>query len=264
MKKLLILFTALSFIAISCSSEDGSSSGDTSVLPQTISFIYPGAYLGRNGTSTLSFNGNKIVSTINEYSKTVFTYTGDVITKQEVFDVDEQGKETKTDEVVYTYENGKLKTRIFKENITDQYPDGYYIEKVVYNHISNESISFINYNVDRDTKAEIKSSEGSLTYKNGNLIKEQRTSNSVTITREYEYDTKNNPLKNVAGFKLLLNEISEVGQNNVVKTTAKSSEHSNTAVYLTTYDYNDKDYPTKHTSYDSWGVSIEYEMYFTY
>ena|SRR6218665_1546395 len=264
MKKLVILFTGLSLIISSCTSEDGAESGDTSVLPKTISYKYPNIYLGTNTTSRLTYNGNKIVNSIDEDSKTVFTYTGDLITKQEVFDVDQQGKETKADEAVYTYENGKLKNRIFKEGITSKYPDGQYILKTIYNHTSNESISYINYKVDKDSKAEIKSSEGNLTYKNGNLIKEQITSNSVTVTRDYDYDAKNNSLRNVTGFSLLLNEISEIGRNNIVKTTFKSSEHSNTAIYLTSYIYNDKDYPTRFTSYDSSGVSIEYEIEYTY
>ncbi|WP_289665362.1 hypothetical protein [Flavobacterium panacagri] len=264
MKKLVILFTALFFGMSSCSSEDGASSGDTSILPKTISYVYPNIYLGTNTTSTLTYSGNKIISSIDEDSKTLFTYTGDLITKQEVFDIDEKGKETKTAEAVYTYENGKLKTRVFKEDITAQYPDGEYIIKTVYNHISNESISFINYLVDKNTKAEIKDSEGSLTYKNGNLIKEQITSSTSTVSRDYEYDVKNNPLRNVTGFNLLLNEISEIGRNNSVKTTFKTSENSNTGVYLTSYIYNDKDYPTKQTSYDGSGVSIEYEIEYTY
>lgn len=148
------------------------------------------------------------MSSTDENSKTIFTYTGDVITKQEVFDVDQQGKETKTDEAVYTYENGKLKTRIFREGITAQYPDGEYIAKTVYNHASNGTISYINYQVDNKTKAETKDSEGILTYENGNLVKHQ-LGNSTYV---YEYDTKNNPLKNILSFDLLLNEISEIGK----------------------------------------------------
>ncbi|MCR4033370.1 MULTISPECIES: hypothetical protein [Flavobacterium] len=263
MKKLLLLFTVFSLIIISCSSDDSSSSEDKSVLPKTISYIYPSIYLGTNTKSTLSYNGNKIVNSTDEDSKTVFTYTGDLITKQEVFEVDRQGKETKTDEAVYTYENGKLKTRIFKESITAQYPDGEYIEKVVYTHASNESISYVNYSVDKNTKAELKTSEGVLTYKDGNLIKEQRTTSSGTATRDYEYDGKNNPLKNILGFSELLNEISDIGRGNVVKTTLKPSGSSTVVTYLTSYIYNDKNFPTKHTSYAS-DASIEYEIEYTY
>ena len=98
MKKILAIFTVLSLIASSCTSEENSNSEDKSILPKTISYVYPNGILGKNHTSTLTYNGNKIVSSVKSDSKTVFTYTGDVITKQEVFDVDAQGKETKTKE----------------------------------------------------------------------------------------------------------------------------------------------------------------------
>jgi len=259
LKKILAIFTVLSLIASSCSSEENSNSEEKLILPKTISYVYPNIYLGTNTKSTLSYDGNKIVSSVDENSKTIFTYTGDVITKQEVFDVDLQGKETKTDEAIYTYENGKLKTRIFKEGISSQYADGEYIQKAVYTHSSNGTISYINYQVDKITKVETKDSEGVLTYENGNLVK-HKIGNTTYV---YEYDAKNNPLKNVLGFNLLLNEISAIGRNNVVKTTFNSSQNSNTGIYLTTYIYSDKDYPTKQTSYSS-GTSIEYEIEYTY
>ncbi|MCV2486535.1 hypothetical protein OD917_16500 [Flavobacterium sp. SH_e] len=265
MNKVLYLFGALTLLLSSCSSDENSSSGENdSTLPKTISYIYPNPQLGTNVKNTVTYNGNKIVSITSEGSKSIFTYDGNVIIKQEVFDVDGSGKETKNEEVSYVYENGKLKTRLLKEDITTEYPDGYYIDKVVYTHTSNEIISYVNYSVDKDTKAETKSSEGTLTYKDGNLVKEEQKSNSVTVTSDYEYDTKNNPLKNILGFNLLLNEIGEFGKNNIVKTTRKSSEYPNAAVYLTTYHYNDKNYPTRHTSFDGGGKDIEYEIEYTY
>jgi hypothetical protein len=132
MKKLLCLFGASALVLTSCSSDDNSnSSEDTSVLPKTISYTYPD-FPGDNSKSTITYSGNKIVSSVEEDSKTVFTYDGNVITKQEQFDVDAKGKETKDTEVLYTYENGKLKTRTIKENFTTQYPNGQYIDKTVY------------------------------------------------------------------------------------------------------------------------------------
>lgn len=268
MKKLLLIFIAFTTLLASCSNDENSSpedpSEDASVFPKTISYIYPNTYLGTNSTSTLKFDGNKIVSSVESDSKTIFTYSGDFITKQEVFDLDQAGNETKDSEVVYSYENGKLKTRIFKENITVNYPDGQYIEKVVYTHNSNELISYITYLVDKNTKVETKTSEGALTYNDGNLVKVQQKFSSSTTTSVYEYDKKHNPLKNILGFNLLLNEISDAGKNNIVKTTRTSTDNPNTAVFVTNYIYNDSDYPTRHTSFDGGGKSIEYEIEYTY
>lgn len=262
MKKFLSLFFTLTLVFTSCSSDESSSPEDNSVLPKTISYTYPDIFLGTNSISTNTYNGNKIISSVKNDSKKVFTYNGDKIIKQEQFDINELGNEIKSAEVEYTYENGKLKTRIFKEDISAAYPDGEYIEKIVYIH-SSSLISYINYNVNKNTKEEIKSGEGTLTYKDGNLIKEVQISGSSTRTRTYEYDTKHNPLKNILGFDLLLNEITEFGKNNVIKTTSISSDFPTPANYITTYIYNDSDYPTKKTSL-SGGGSVEYEVEYTY
>ncbi|MBF4466787.1 hypothetical protein [Flavobacterium sp. LC2016-12] len=266
MKKLLLFFIALNLVLTSCSNDDNSPNGgtsteDTSILPKTISYIYPSVYLGTNSKSTLTYDGNKLLSSIKDGSKTIFTYNGNVIVKQEKFNIDTKGVETKDTEVLYTYQNNRLKTRIIREEFSTQFPDGQFIDKTVYTHTSQNLSSFTRYSVDPGTKKETKGSEGNLTYKDGNLVKIEQINDSSTATRTYEYDTKNNPLKNILGFDLLLNEISEFGKNNIVKTTAGTVD---TTSYLTTYIYNDKNYPTKHTSFAGDGKSIEYEIEYTY
>ncbi|SMO87445.1 hypothetical protein SAMN06265220_105102 [Flavobacterium nitrogenifigens] len=264
MKKQLWLFGVLALLLTACSSDEKSSSEEIdSTLPKNISYIYPSPELGTNSKTTASYNGNKIVSLLKDDSKTVFTYDGDVIVKQEEFDI-ENGKEIKNEEVSYSYENGKLKTRVFRERISAEYPDGYFIEKVVYTHNSNGTVSYINYTVDNVKKTESKDGEGTLTYKDGNLIKEEQKSGSSTATLVFEYDSKKNPLKNILGFNLLLNEIDGFGTNNIVKTTRTTTEFPNPSVYLTTYIYNEASYPTRHTSFDGGGKNIEYEIEYAY
>lgn len=264
MKIKLFFFSAFALLLSSCSSDENSPSQEIdSTLPKTISYIYPSVYLGTNSKETLTYNGNKIVTIVREDSKTVFTYNGDVIIKEEVFDI-ENGKEIKNEEVSYSYENGKLKTRIFRESISAEYPDGYFIEKVVYTHNSNGTVSYINYDVENIKKTETKSAEGTLTYKDGNLIKiEEKSGSSATILL-FEYDSKKNPLKNILGFNLLLNEIDGFGNNNIVKTTKTTTEFPNPSVYVTSYIYNDASYPTRHTSFDGGGKNIEYEIEYAY
>jgi len=268
MKNLLLLFSALTLVLTSCANDDNSSNNNnaaegTSILPKTISYIYPSIYLGTNSKSTLSYDGNKMLSSIKDGSKTIFTYTGNVITKQQQFDVDSKGVETKDIEVVYTYENGKLKTRVTRESFTAKYPNGEYIGKTVYTHTSNDIISYINYSINPDTQLETKSSEGTLNYKEGNLVKDQFANGINVSTRIYEYDNKNNPLKNILGLDLLLKE-TECSTNNIVKITRTDSGLPDSHVYLSSYIYNDKDYPTKQTSFAGDGKSIEYEIEYTY
>ncbi|SEP22528.1 hypothetical protein SAMN05444671_0246 [Flavobacterium sp. CF108] len=259
MKKILF-FSALALIFASCSSDDNSTSEeDTSILPKTISFIFPNEQLGTNSTGTLVYNGNKIVSLTREHLKVVYTYEGNMITKQQQFDLDLQGNEEKSKEVVYTYENGKLKTRVFKEGFSDNNSEALSIDKNVYTYVSNSLVSYINYSA-----SNIKQGEGSLELKDGNIIKEIRNFGTSKSTTTYEYDTKFNVLRNVLGFDLLFNEIDGFGKNNITKTTRISTEFPNPAVYLKSYMYNENGYPTKTTLYDNSGTSIEYEIKYTY
>ncbi|SNR51619.1 hypothetical protein [Flavobacterium sp. ov086] len=264
MKNLLLLFSALTLLLTSCSNDDNdSSTEDTSILPKTISYIYPSADLGTNTKNTLTYDGNKIVSSISAISKVIFTYTGNVITKQQLFDVDSKGLETKDMETEYAYENGKLKTRITRQYFTTQYPNGQYVGKTVYTHVSNNLISYIDYTVDADTKIETKISEGTFIYKDSNLIEDKNVRGVSSSTRTYEYDTKNNPLKNILGLDLLLKE-TEISSNNILKIRRVDSELPDSSIYLTNYIYNDKDFPTKQTSLAGDGKSIEYEIEYTY
>ncbi len=258
MKNLLLLFSALTLLLTSCSSDDNNSSEDKSILPKTISFIFPNAQLGTNSIGTLIYEGNKIVSLTREDSKTVYTYDGNSIVKQEQFDLSSQGTAIKNKEVEYTYEKGKLKTRLFKI-FQDGDSKPYLISKTVYTHTSDVLVNYVNY-----SSSGIKEGEGSFEFKNGNIIKEIQISGTLTTTTTHEYDAKNNPLKNIAGFNLLLNEIDGFGNNNITKTTRVMTEYPNPSVYLQTYIYNENGYPAKATSFDGGGISVEYEREYTY
>lgn len=270
MKKLLYLFTASLFVLSSCSSDNDDLSPtlpieEISILPKTISYIYPSDFFGTNSKSTITYSGNKILSIVDENSKTTYTYDGGLITKQEQFSINAQGKEVKAKEVVYLYENGKLKTRIYKTRISEDRPNGY-ITKTIYTHNQDGTISYIVYDVDSITQVEKKQGTGKLIYKDGNLIKSETNNISISFgngIRVYEYDTKKNPLKNILGFSLLLDEVDDCGKNNVIKITRTSDEFSSPSVYITTYIYDDNGYPNRHTSFTGGGV-IEYEIEYTY
>jgi len=48
---------------------------------------------------------------------------------------------------------------------------------------------------DNVKKTETKSAEGTLTYKDGNIIKAEEKTGSSTTTLLFDYDSKKNPLK---------------------------------------------------------------------
>jgi hypothetical protein len=270
MKKLLYLFTASLVVLTSCSSNDDSytaPSEDTSILPKTITSIFPSDFFETTSKSIATYNGNKISSIISEGVITIFTYEGNIITKKEQFAIDAQGKETKTTEYLYTYENGKLKSRSLKIGIASMDSNDRYIIKTIYTHNQDGTIDYIESSINSNTQVETKQRIGKLTYKDGNLIKSEVKESLFVFEngiRVFEYDAKNNPLKNVLGFSLLLDEISNYGNNNVVKITSTRPDYANPTVFLRTYIYNDNDYPLRYTSFSGDGKSIEYEIEYTY
>lgn len=245
MKKQLCLFVVAALTLTSCSSEGNSEDDANVVLPKTVSYKYSDAP-GDNDSSTIIYDGNKIVSasyTAND--KEVYTYTGNLITKIE--DFAEEGNISSKNEI--TYENGKLKIDVLTEIASDRT----YISKRVYTYNANGTISFINYSVDPTTKVETKSSEGILTFVNGNLTNKTENFESYTYTKTYEYDAKNNPFKNILGFNLLIDNETSASLNNVTKLTTvyKRGEEITTNIFNSVYEYNDKAYPTKQTQTDS-------------
>ena len=238
MKKILCLFGALTLVLVSCSSDDENS--ENLILPKTVTYKYSDAE-GDNDKAVVLYNGNKIVSASYSVSdKEVYTYIGDFITKIE--DFASEGNISSTNE--FTYENGKLKIDL----LTEISGDHTYISKTVYTHNNDGTISYVTYS-DINTTDENKTSEGVLTYSNGNLVK--KTNNyegGSSYSKTYEYDTKNNPFKNVLGYNLLIDYDTTVNLNNVTKMTNvydNGGAGGSTNVFTYTYEYNDMGYPVK-------------------
>lgn len=247
MKKKLCLFIALALTIISCSNDDNSSSENNLILPKKISYTYPDSP-DENYESIITYDGNKIKS-INDVSTIrKFIYDGNLIVKQLKFAVDSQGKETKIRETNYTYANGKLVSKIFALSFSETEPNGSYSSKTVYTHNTDGTISYIQYlpnSTDIDYKA-------ILIYDNKNLIKREISFiNDPNYEKEidaYEYDSKNNPLKNILGFDLLIEEISDFGNNNILKMTRTTNNEPSSVVVQGNYLYNENNYPLKNNS----------------
>uniref|UniRef100_UPI0028ACA277 hypothetical protein n=1 Tax=Chishuiella sp. TaxID=1969467 RepID=UPI0028ACA277 len=248
MKKIL-LFTFIVGTLFSCSNDDNS--GDTnnntetenSILPVKTVYTTPkGDY---SSISTISYDGNKIkeinitYSGIENYStKSVYQYTGDLITK--ISEYDKNGDEDMVRE--YTYQNGKVSTLVTTEwDRGNPAGDKKYVatskfEWIDDNHLK-ETITYDNSNA-------IYSQEYFRV--NGNIVKtiySGSNSNENIIT----YDDKNNPLQNIIGYKLIsFNEDLYSSKNNPIK--RESLYNSNVSdVTLYTYEYNSNTYPSKVT-----------------
>jgi hypothetical protein len=228
MKKFALAFSVLLLILSSCSKSDTTTQDPILVKKM----IETDSKTGDSYILTFTYNGNKIESTSSTGStpsKDVYTYSGDLITKIDTYDT----KNTIGVTQDYTYLNGKLSTYIYSSpSITFKY-------KVVYINNNDGTISFAKSTIYTAPNSEVRTSEGKYTFLNNNFIKSEITGNTGE-TINYEYDNKNNPMKNILGFNLLLsNDNQETSVNNWTKSTS---------IYGTVtpvYTYNSNNYPTK-------------------
>lgn len=264
MKKIFFLFSFSLLVLASCSNDDNSTTDSvTSILPKTVIYTYP-SYPSENSISTFVYNGNKIVSSKNEIGRTDYTYDGNVIVKATGY-VIVSGKDVKSYEGLYTYLNNKLTTYSYAEGFTAQFPEGQRRGRSVYTYNSDGTVKRESYSTDTTTGIEYKGYFTTVsTFVSGNLVKAVTTSeapgSNYVSTDVYEYDSKKNPLRNVLGFNLLLDDKGKYSVNNIVKHTTSSVNGPGVPgpyVYQTEYAYDTNGYPTKATVYQKDGVTID-------
>lgn len=266
MKKILFYFLSVSlFILTSCSNDNSDNDQDTnSVLPKAIKFINE-TDLSKSDITTISYDGNKIVNVLSENEKIAYTYEGDKIVNEVKYYL-ENGKEKMYCNLLYTYENNRLKTVetvVYGEDI-----------RYVYIYNSDGTVTIETYNLDKKSAKELKKTENKvLTFINGNLSKSVSnwgdSYDDVVTTCRYDYDTNNSAFKNVLGLSLLLDQAnfgSELNiscTNNIKKVNAYSRQGPSSDIqfepHLNTmeYKYNKKGYPIKKTTTDYTGKIIE-------
>jgi YD repeat-containing protein len=236
MKKLLYLFCASLLVMTSCSSDDNNSSDSASSIVVKKRVVVSG---NETYTDTYTYSGTKIASMVGaDGSKTNYTYTGDVITKIEEFD-DKGVIDTTTE---YTYANGKLASSLEKDSSED------YNYKTVYTYNTDGTVSFADFMMNKTTGALVDDggTVGKYTYSAGNLVKKVYSYYGFEHTNIFEYDTKNNPLKNITGIGLLLELEDSNSANNTVKETSTNSTIS--TITATTYTYDANGFPIEENS----------------
>lgn len=256
MKKITILVVVFVLILMSCSKDNqqDSSTSNASVLPKKSITTESDGVSNITTTTNFIYDGNKIVQ-VNGLEKTIYTYTGDLITKEEHYT-----GTVLTDFKVYEYENNKLKSEIITENNTGVTGIVSTIKtKRIYIQNANQIITQETYSIDIETGLETKKDDVNVkTFLNGNLIKEVRSSsydnanggkNIYTTTSTYEYDSKNNLSKNILGSDKLI-DFADCSLNNVVKETRFSETNGipNPILdYTRSYEfkYNLDGYPTE-------------------
>lgn len=197
--------------------------------------------------SVFTYLEHQISSTDNSKQNIVYTYTEGLITK-----IVNYNKESKLKVVLqYSYKEEKL------VKVTSS--EGYVI---YYTPNSNGTVFYEKKTIDSENQ-EHKVYHGVLSFKNENLVKDERvfdnvSSNTVsTSNTTFEYDAFNNPYFSILGYDKLLDQGALISKNNVVMTVAETTiveagqTISSANLYGTTFKYDADDYPTEQVSESS-------------
>jgi hypothetical protein len=221
MKKIVCLLSITFLMLQSCSSGDGSGNSSQGVLLKKV--------LGADGSfCNYSYNGNKLLKmTWNDGTSRVISYTGNLITRSEIRDANN------------TF-NGEFDTMSYSNGQLIQYKNYYnnillFKDDFNYNVDGSRTITEMAYN---DITGIYQGTSFSKQYFDsvGNIIKIEHlnSTNVITSTEIYLYDTMNNPMKNITGWTN-----GPWGSTGLVNNLI-----NNTSIgYTYSYQYNNQGYP---------------------
>lgn len=234
---LLLFFSFFVFTLTSCTN-------DTDESFKLLTKVVETTNKGTSQTYLYAYNGNQIVSIDGSEDRTDFTYTEGLITKIVTLN--------KTNQLLETNEYSYLEGKLVKVESLGNY-------RINYIHNSDKTVSYEKFTIGSGNQ-EVKEFHGTLYFENENLIKEERTLDNTTvgITSNYsisfDYDSNNNPLYNILGFKKLLDYMETISSNNslintVITTTANGDQVISSAnFYKSSFKYDSDNYPTEQIS----------------
>ena len=259
MKNLLVFFvSAVSMFIISCSN-------DTNQFPITNQDIQ----LTQNGNKLRkavlkNASGVEVSNQIYEYvgnklSKIVFSdgsynqfyYTGDLITKAEAY---QNNSISSTGYYQYNTENKLAQKVSYSGN------SGY---KTTYVYNTDNTVTVTEYTGDLINQNTVYK-----TYKaflnNNVMIKRENVNSGITYTKEYTYDTKNNPLNAILGYdKLIAYEVgATVCPNNLIRIDYSQSNTSVAGNTTNSIEYNSFNFPTLDKEYNNGTLNYIKEYYY--
>lgn len=241
MKKLLYLFSAIALTLTSCSSDDDSNNSSGTLLTKIIETYDDGTV----ETTDFEYNGNKIVSVSSDLDlrdETIYTYIGDLITKEEYFFDD--GIDSFEEVIDYEYDSNN---RLIKSIRTDEYGD---VETDNFTYNSNGTVSFT-------TTANSTTIASGIIYFNGNQpYKKEITENpgtafEVSWVEESTFDLKVSPFANVTGFyKIIIGTPSYTRGYPGIAGNSLDFSIDNSLEESSTYTYNGNNMPATETYID--------------
>lgn len=253
------LFLLLLILSISCDRKDGLSDENTTTNNTPILVT---KLLTDDGVEfNFKYDSNKIleINTIEE--KTIYFYTGELITKSQYLGDFSNGVYYVSEITDYTYDNsGRLSKSVTVTNDTSNNYTNKTTKTTTYSYLSNSLIKITenedgvinNYDVNTNSDGSVKS--WVKTDAKGAKI------GNVTIV----YDNKNSPFQNIKGFyKIYFFDIQKNSSiHNILEYNYVGDEQRK---YKAVYQYNSNNYPTKSiNSYYNSNGTIDYTLVLTY
>lgn len=241
MKKLLYLFSAVALTLTSCSSEDDSNNSSGTLLTKIIETYDDGTV----ETTDFEYNGNKIVSVSSDLDlrdETIYTYTGDLITKEEYFFDD--GIDSFEEVIDYEYDSN---SRLIRSTRTDENGD-VEIDNFTYN--TNGTVSFATTSNGVSTATGVIYFNGNQPYKK-EITDDLGTPFEVSWVEESTFDLKVSPFANVTGFhKIAIGTPSYTRGYPGIAGNSLDFSIDNTLEERSTYTYNGNNMPATETYID--------------
>lgn len=233
MKKLFCLLAFLCLLITSCTStEDSPPLTESNVLlKKTVELDDHSGFIV---TTNYYYNGRKITKSVDSFGeKSVYTYTGDFITKIQTYSGNTLWK---TETFAYN-SNGQLITYLGESEEAKG--------KVEYTYNADGTAGFISYSWDSSSLQYNESTTGSIQFSGdmASTITSNSVGSSTIATDTFTYDGNNNPFKNVIGFEKIsiINPEEIVSSHNTL--TFSRSFTSGGYNYAGTYTYNSLNFP---------------------
>jgi hypothetical protein len=235
MKKIFYLLSISMLLLQGCSSDSGSNENvNNDLLVKKI--VFNSDVLNNfNFSRNFTYDGNKIKRILDssniDNSETIYTYNNDLITSI-VYNHTETGQPPSTIVATLEYDNSQ---RLIK---VTELINGSNHEKYLYSYNNDGSVTrniYIGNNLNQ-----LVETSNIILNSNNDIIRE---SYGNTIDN-YSYDTKNNPFKNILGYKKihLYESFSNLGvYHNVIK--HNTNESGNFIDTIFNYTYNSLNYP---------------------
>lgn len=238
MKKIIFLLCAVSLVLSSCSGDETSAE-----TPVDVNSVFLKKSIFDDGTDVVTaiyeYNGNKISKiTYSNNNKSIYTYTGDLITKKEhyngsVLDYTEN----------FTYDSNNNLIIYTDISATSGY-------KETYVHNSNGQISYNAFTGNAVTQT-TPVNNGIYVIENGEVVSNTVVVGGNTSTYNYTYESKNGFFRNVLNFNKISfrDDYMDAGNQKVrIGTTfANPSFPSSNYTQTLTHTYNSNNFPITET-----------------